>query len=75
MLLLHTPLPPPPSPHPSGLLPHVLAQLSAIARLALSLRGSRLAPLQVGRYFALTERRSKFSTELRAGTVTFLTVR
>lgn len=31
--------------------------------------------LQVGRYFQLNERKSTFSTELRAGVVTFLTVR
>ena len=32
------------------------------------------AVAQVGTYFLLKERRSKFTTELRAGTVTFLTV-
>jgi hypothetical protein len=31
--------------------------------------------LQVGKYFRLKERNSTFTTELRAGTVTFLTVR
>ncbi len=31
--------------------------------------------LQVGKYFQLKERKSTFTTELRAGTVTFLTVR
>jgi xanthine/uracil/vitamin C permease (AzgA family) len=31
--------------------------------------------LQLGRYFKLKERKSNFLNELRAGTVTFLTVR
>jgi hypothetical protein len=43
-------------------------------------RGNRLqrtrchTPSQVGRYFKIKERKTSFTTELRAGTVTFLTV-
>jgi xanthine/uracil/vitamin C permease (AzgA family) len=33
------------------------------------------ARTQVGRFFKIKERKTCFSTELRAGTVTFLTVR
>ncbi|KXZ42887.1 hypothetical protein GPECTOR_112g257 [Gonium pectorale] len=33
-----------------------------------------LVPERVGRYFCLKERKAKFSTEIRAGTVTFLTM-
>ena len=71
-----------PRPHPvADPAPSDPAVLALIRRPAV-LCSSRTQPSaanndepQVGKYFALTERRSKFSTELRAGTVTFLTAR
>ncbi|KAI3771024.1 hypothetical protein L6452_02176 [Arctium lappa] len=63
------PPPPPPCPRPPELSPPRPSKLKLTTRI-----NSYIATTRVGKKFKLTERNTTFTTELRAGTATFLTM-